>query len=366
MRATPLSGPRLHSSVATIGVVRGRNRRGFSQHFINVSRGGTHCRPVTIPWKHANRCLRRQAVNHSMSEVIWQPSADRIRQSPLRHYLDWLERREGREYPDHTALWQWSVTDLTGFWSSIVDYYDVGFSAPANRVLTDDPMPDARWFPGARLNWAEHMLRRGRDGDAALICVQEGGHPAHEITFAELREQVAAMAGWLRGAGVRPGDPVAAYLPNTEHAVIGVLATAAVGATWACLFTRLRAGRHHRPARPARTDGAHRDRRLPLERQGPRPRRRGGAVARQADLRASCRARALRVRQARTRRDDPVGRGAGHRSCAGVRAGGVLPSVVGVVHLGNNGPAERSGAQPWRDHSRRAQMVRPVRRVAAR
>lgn len=169
-----------------------------------------------------------------MSEVIWRPSPERIASSPLRAYLDWLEEREGRRFPHHDALWRWSVEDLERFWTSIVEYYDVAFTSPPERVLSGEPMPRARWFPGARLNWAEYMLRRGADEDVALVCAREGGHPLREITFGRLREDVAALAGWLRRAGVEPGDRVAAYLPNTEHAVIGVLAAAAVGATWAC------------------------------------------------------------------------------------------------------------------------------------
>lgn len=170
----------------------------------------------------------------SAGDVIWRPSAARIAGSPLREYLNWLEDREGRTFADHDALWEWSVADINRFWTSIVDYYDVEFSTPWTEVRTTDPMPHTRWFPGGRLNWAQIELRRGAPDDVALICVQEGGVPAREITFDELRRSVAAAAGWLRRAGVRPGDRVAAYLPNTEHAVIGVLAAAAVGAVWAC------------------------------------------------------------------------------------------------------------------------------------
>ena len=166
--------------------------------------------------------------------TVWSPTADRIESSALRAYLDWLEEREGRTFGDHDALWRWSVEDLDRFWTSIVDYYGVEFSTPWQQVRTADPMPFTRWFTGGRLNWAEQALRRGADDDTALVCVQEGGRPARELTFSELRRSVAAVAGWLRWAGVRPGDRVAAYLPNTEHAVIGVLATAAVGAVWAC------------------------------------------------------------------------------------------------------------------------------------
>ncbi|NMH97828.1 acetoacetate--CoA ligase [Pseudonocardia acidicola] len=169
-----------------------------------------------------------------MADTLWSPTAARIEGSALREFLNWLERREGRPFGDHDAFWAWSVEDLDRFWLSLVDYYEVDFSAPWTQVRTADPMPHTRWFTGARLNWAQHALRRGADHATALLCIQEGGLPAREITFGALRRSVAAAAGWLRRVGVRPGDRVCAYLPNTEHAVIGVLAAAAVGAVWSC------------------------------------------------------------------------------------------------------------------------------------
>ena len=169
-----------------------------------------------------------------MTDTLWSPTADRIARSALREYLNWLELRERRPFPDHDALWAWSVADLDRFWNSIADYYEVEFSTPPTTVRTADPMPHTRWFSGARLNWAQHALRHGAGDATALVCVQEGGGPAREITRVALRRSVAAAAAWLRRAGVRPGDRVAAYLPNTEHAVIGCLAAAAVGAVWAC------------------------------------------------------------------------------------------------------------------------------------
>jgi acetoacetyl-CoA synthetase len=169
-----------------------------------------------------------------MTDTLWSPMAARIENSALREYLNWSEEREGRPFPDHDAFWAWSVEDIDRFWLSIVDYFRVEFSAPWTQVRTTDPMPHTRWFTGARLNWAQHALRRGADDATALVCVQEGGAPAREITWGALRRSVAAAAGWLRRAGVRPGDRVCAYLPNTEHAVIGLLAAAAVGAVWSC------------------------------------------------------------------------------------------------------------------------------------
>lgn len=169
-----------------------------------------------------------------MTDTLWSPSAARIEDSALRAYLNWLAEREGRPFADHDALHAWSVEDLDRFWISLVDYYRVEFSTPWTQVRTADPMPHTRWFTGATLNWAQHLLRNGADDAPALLCVQEGGLPAREITFGALRRSVAAAAGWLRRAGVQPGDRVGAYLPNTEHAVIACLATAAVGAVWAC------------------------------------------------------------------------------------------------------------------------------------
>jgi acetoacetyl-CoA synthetase len=166
--------------------------------------------------------------------TLWSPTAARVEGSALREYLDWLAEREGRPFADHDALWEWSVADLDRFWLSIVDYYRVAFSAPWSEVRTPDPMPRTRWFTGARLNWAEHVLRRGADPDVALLCVREGGAPPQDVTWGALRRSVGALAGWLRSVGVQPGDRVCAYLPNTEHAVIGLLAAAAVGAVWSC------------------------------------------------------------------------------------------------------------------------------------
>ena len=125
-----------------------------------------------------------------MTETIWSPSASRIEQSALREYLDWLQVGTGRAFADHDALWAWSVEDLDRFWLSVVDYFGVDFSQTWSQVRTADPMPFTRWFTGARLNWAQHLLRRGADDATALVCLREGGTPARDITFGALRRSV--------------------------------------------------------------------------------------------------------------------------------------------------------------------------------
>lgn len=175
-----------------------------------------------------------EAAGRRPGDILWTPPAERIENSPLRSYLDWLQERQGRPFPDHDALWQWSVGDLDGFWRSVVDYFEADLTGSWSQVRTADPMPFTRWFPGARLNWAHHLLRRGAADAPALVCLREGDHPNRELTFGQLRAAVASAAAWLRRTGIRPGDRVAAYLPNTEHAVIASLAAAAVGAVWAC------------------------------------------------------------------------------------------------------------------------------------
>ncbi|MBN1529789.1 MAG: acetoacetate--CoA ligase [Thermoleophilaceae bacterium] len=131
----------------------------------------------------------------------------------------------------YDELWRWSVEDLEGFWGALWERFEVHSSRPYETVLADDSMPGATWFPGARLNYAEHVLRMARPGVAALVHASEEGEPA-ELSWDELTEQVARCAAGLRRLGVRRGDRVAAYLPNAPEAVVGLLATASIGAVW--------------------------------------------------------------------------------------------------------------------------------------
>ena len=164
------------------------------------------------------------------SEILWRPSAALVGACNLSRYLRWLESERGLRFSAYDDLWQWSVTDLETFWGSIADYFDVRFHAAPERVLADRGMPGARWFPGARLNYAEHALAPTGD-EPALICRGENG-VRREFSRDDLRREVgAARAGLLR-LGVERGDRVVAYLPNSSEAVIAFLATASLGAIW--------------------------------------------------------------------------------------------------------------------------------------
>jgi acetoacetyl-CoA synthetase len=170
-----------------------------------------------------------------MSEPLWVPTPESLERAELTRYLAGLAERTGRTFDSYDALWQWSVQDLDGFWASVWDHYGLGEVSSYEAVLGDDRMPGAVWFPGARLNFAERCLAPGEPGDVALVLVGEGPdglNPPVEVTYGELRGQVAAVAATLRGLGVGPGDRVAGYLPNIAAAVVGLLATAAVGAVW--------------------------------------------------------------------------------------------------------------------------------------
>ncbi|MFN8203233.1 MAG: acetoacetate--CoA ligase [Solirubrobacteraceae bacterium] len=163
--------------------------------------------------------------------VLWQPSAERIENATITRYERFVEERLGRSMRSYDELWQWSVDDVEGFWGSIWDFFDVRASAPYERVLGRREMPGAQWFPGARLNWAEHVFR-GKDDGAVAIRAAGEGRALEPTTWAQLRTLTARIAAGLRAQGVAPGDRVVAYLPNCLEAVAAVLACASVGAVW--------------------------------------------------------------------------------------------------------------------------------------
>jgi acetoacetyl-CoA synthetase len=164
-------------------------------------------------------------------DVLWTPSEERIERANITRYVDWLARTRGLQFSDYQELWQWSVDDLEGFWSSLVEFFGIQFSEAPRAVLGDASMPGAEWFPGARLNYAEHIFR-GKSPDDVAICHASELRPTNEWTWRQLRDQTGALAAALRALGVQEGDRVAAYMPNIPETVAAFLACASIGAVW--------------------------------------------------------------------------------------------------------------------------------------
>jgi len=168
-----------------------------------------------------------------MSDVapIWRPSSAAIEGSELTRYQRWLHATHGRTFADYQALWEWSTTDLEGFWGSLWEYFEITASVPYERVLGNRSMPGAEWFPGAELSYAEHVFRGKRDHDVAIVHATET-RPLAELRWGELRELTAQIAAGLRANGVTRGDRVVAYMPNIPETTAAFLACASIGAVW--------------------------------------------------------------------------------------------------------------------------------------
>ena len=166
-------------------------------------------------------------------QVLWTPPDDGRERFEIGRYVEWLRSERGLDFPGYDELWRWSVTDLEGFWGSIWDFFEIRASSPYERVLGSRGMPGAEWFPGARLNYAEHAVGLDEDlGSVAILAYSQTREP-RAVTFGELREQVARARAGLQRLGVRPGDRVVAYLPNIPETLVAFLAAASLGAIWA-------------------------------------------------------------------------------------------------------------------------------------
>ncbi|SDH26086.1 acetoacetyl-CoA synthetase [Lentzea fradiae] len=162
-------------------------------------------------------------------ELLWRP--DPSRDNGMAGFRTWLRSERGHDFPDYESLWEWSVSDLEGFWGAVASYFDVRFHSAPERVLGSADMPGAKWFPGATLNYAEHALRRGDDDDLAVLFHREDGLST-SLTYGALRSRVAAFRAALVSLGVSQGDRVVALVPNTPDALVAFLAAASLGATW--------------------------------------------------------------------------------------------------------------------------------------
>jgi acetoacetyl-CoA synthetase len=164
-------------------------------------------------------------------ELLWTPTAERVEQANITRYQRWLESEHGLTFDSYEALWRWSVGDLEGFWDSIAKFAGVRFELPAGRILGRREMPGAEWYPGTRLNYAEHILE-DRPGEDVAIQFASELRELDSWTWTTLRRQAAAIAEGLRALGVTQGDRVAAYMPNIPETIAAFLAVASIGAIW--------------------------------------------------------------------------------------------------------------------------------------
>ncbi len=166
-------------------------------------------------------------------ETLWEPTEQAIRDARITDYAAWLAAGHGPDLSGYDAIWRWSVAEPARFWSSIWDYFGVLGHRGDGPVLSGGPMPDVSWFGGTTLNYARNALRtaRAHPGRTAVIYRSESGR-AGTLSYGELAAEVASLRAGLRELGVTKGDRVAAYLPNIPEALVGLLATASLGAIW--------------------------------------------------------------------------------------------------------------------------------------
>lgn len=166
-----------------------------------------------------------------MAQLLWEPSEERKRDANLTKFTDFVNSRYGQGFSSYDELYYWSISNIADFWAAMWDFADIKASKRYESVV-DDPhnMPGAQWFPGARLNFAENLLRY-RDNHVALIFKGEDQEPI-KVTYGNLYDQVARLSKSLREQGVVVGDRVAGFMPNMIETVVAMLATTSVGAVW--------------------------------------------------------------------------------------------------------------------------------------
>ncbi|MGI5180911.1 acetoacetate--CoA ligase [Dactylosporangium sp. CA-152071] len=166
-----------------------------------------------------------------MAKELWRPPADVRERTRIGAFLRWLSSEQGLEFEDYGQLWQWSVDHPAEFWQAIWEHFEVITHEPATAALPDARMPGADWFPGARLNYAEHVLRMPgvADDEPVVLAYSQTREPV-TLTAAQLREQVRRAQATLRRLGVTQGDRVAVYAPNIPETFVLMLATAGLGA----------------------------------------------------------------------------------------------------------------------------------------
>jgi acetoacetyl-CoA synthetase len=169
----------------------------------------------------------------SEPQVLWTPRAGALRSSQVGRFIGWLDENRGVKLSGYDELWQWSVSELESFWGAAWEFFGIRAHSPYEQVLSGHELPGAKWFTGARLNYAEHALGPDEDRDEVAVLAHSQTRAPIVLTFGELRDQVARARAGLERLGVKRGDRVVAYMPNVPETLIAFLATASLGAIWA-------------------------------------------------------------------------------------------------------------------------------------
>jgi acetoacetyl-CoA synthetase len=166
-----------------------------------------------------------------MERPLWSPSPERVKRAHATAFMKLVNERHGQKLADYNGLYRWSIDHLEDFWTAVWDFGGVIAETRGARALADrEKMPGARFFPDARLNFAENLLRRRDDADAIVFWGEE--KVRRKLSFRELHEHVSRVRQALAAAGVKEGDRVAAFMPNMPETVIAMLATSSLGATF--------------------------------------------------------------------------------------------------------------------------------------
>jgi len=166
-----------------------------------------------------------------VSKLLWQPTEERINATNMFAFIRFVNARFNLDIDGYNALYRWSVNRIPDFWAAVWNFTDIRASVPYTQVIDDlSKMPGARWFPGARLNFAENLLRF-RDDRTAIVFYGED-RVRRRLTYRQLYDRVSRVAGALRKMGVAAGDRVAGFMPNMPETIIAMLAATSLGATW--------------------------------------------------------------------------------------------------------------------------------------
>ncbi len=161
---------------------------------------------------------------------LWTPAAERTERSNMTAFRRYVNQTFSTNLADYDALYDWSVQETSDFWQAVWDFTGTVCSQPAERVMSEPRMPGTEWFAGAKLNFAQNLLRYSDDREA-LVWVCENGE-RESVTSAQLRARVAKLAAWMRSVGVTCGDRVAGFVPNRIESIVAMLAATSIGAIW--------------------------------------------------------------------------------------------------------------------------------------